>query len=57
LDHPEDSSIAGSVFGKRRGDARENEASAGPKVTTAPVLFAKKLTGESSRRAESAAKF
>ena len=27
-DHPEDLSVAGSVSGERRGDARENEASA-----------------------------
>jgi len=56
-DHPEDSSIAGSVFGERRGDARENEASARPKVMTTLVLFAKKLSGEASRRAESTANF
>ena len=54
-DHSKDSSIAGSIFDESRGDARENEASARPKVTTAPVLFAKKMSGEASRRAKGAA--
>jgi len=56
-DHPEDSSIAGSVSGERRGDARENKASAQPKVTTAPVLFARNFSGEASRCAEGASNF
>ena len=39
----EDSSVAGSVFGKRRGGAREAEDSSRTKVKTALVLFAGKI--------------
>ena len=56
-DHIEDSSIAGSIFGKRRGGAREVEAPSRTKVKTAPVLFAGKFSDESSRRAGGAANF
>ena len=56
-DHPKDSSIAGSVSGERRGDAREYEASTRPKVTTTPVLFAINLSGKATRCSEGAAKF
>ena len=56
-DHPEDSSVARSVFGERRGGTMENEASTRTKVKTAPVLFAKNLSDKSSRRARGTANF
>ena len=50
-DHIKDLSTTGSVFGERRGGAREAKASSQTKVKTAPVLFAGKMPDKSSRRA------
>ena len=56
-DHIEDLSISGCVSGKRRGGAREAEDSSRTNVKTAPVLFAGKISDESSRRARGTANF